>query len=113
MATTKGGRSLSRCSFCEKNQSRATLVVAGQGRAAVCYDCIHVLSQLVDDEDPQTDRVAEKHGPLVPRDICSNLDTYVVAQDKAKKILSVAVYNHFKRVWSGAKRSDVELSTPL
>lgn len=109
MATTRNGRSLSRCSFCEKNQSRATLVVAGQGRAAVCYDCIRVLGQLVDDEPSQTDHAPEKHGPQVPWEICANLDTYVVSQEKAKKILSVAVYNHFKRVWTGAKRSDVEL----
>ena len=85
------------------------MVVAGQGRAAVCYDCIRVLSQLVDEETPQRAPRPEKSGPLVPREIYSNLDTYVVSQEKAKKILSVAVYNHFKRIWSGAKRSDVEL----
>ncbi|MEC9279997.1 MAG: ATP-dependent Clp protease ATP-binding subunit ClpX, partial [Chloroflexota bacterium] len=51
----------------------------------------------------------EDNGPLVPRKIYSNLDTYVVAQERAKKILSVAVYNHFKRIWNGKNSSDIEL----
>jgi len=85
------------------------LVVAGQGRAAVCYDCIKVLGQLVDEDVPQREEPTEPQGPLVPRDIYAHLDTYVVSQEKAKKILSVAVYNHYKRIWSGSKRSDVEL----
>ena len=85
------------------------MVVAGQGRAAVCYECIKVLGQLVDEDALQRDEPVESRGPLIPREIYSNLDTYVVSQEKAKKILSVAVYNHFKRIWSGSKRSDVEL----
>jgi len=85
------------------------LVVAGQGRAAVCYDCIKVLGQLVDEDAPQREEPAEPQGPLVPREIYAHLETYVVSQEKAKKILSVAVYNHYKRIWSGSKRSDVEL----
>ena len=85
------------------------MVVAGQGRAAVCYDCIKVLGQLVDEDAPQREEPAEPQGPLVPREIYAHLETYVVSQEKAKKILSVAVYNHYKRIWSGSKRSDVEL----
>ncbi len=109
MTGTRYGPRLGQCSFCEKAQARSTLVVAGQGRAAVCYDCIKVLGQLVDEDAPQREEPLESQGPLIPREIYAHLDTYVVSQEKAKKILSVAVYNHFKRIWSGSKRSDVEL----
>lgn len=109
MTSPRNGPRLGQCSFCEKAQARSTLVVAGQGRAAVCYDCIKVLGQLVDEDAPQREEPLEFQGLLIPREIYAHLDTYVVSQEKAKKILSVAVYNHFKRIWSGSKRSDVEL----
>ena len=109
MASTRNGSRRSQCSFCEKVQARSDLIIAGQGRAAVCYDCIRVLGQLVNEESPPTATTSNNHGPLVPREIYANLDTYVVGQDRAKKILSVAVYNHFKRIWNVKKKSDVEL----
>ena len=109
MASNKNAPRLSQCSFCEKAQARSRMVMAGQGRAAVCYDCIQVLGQLVEDEAPKKKVAREDNGPLVPRKIYSNLDTYVVAQERAKKILSVAVYNHFKRIWNGKNSSDIEL----
>jgi ATP-dependent Clp protease ATP-binding subunit ClpX len=87
--------------------------MAGQGRAAVCYDCVRVLGQLIEGEareKPQKERSkAKKGGLLVPREIYNSLDAYVVGQERAKKTLSVAVYNHFKRIWNGAAKSDVEL----
>jgi ATP-dependent Clp protease ATP-binding subunit ClpX len=104
-----GGPRLSKCSFCEKPQPRSNLMVAGQGHAAVCFDCIRVLGQVVDEEAPAPVKQPEPAKPLVPREIYANLDTYVVSQERAKKILSVAVYNHFKRIWNGHRRSDVEL----
>ena len=109
VASTSKGPGLGRCSFCEKPQARSNMVVAGQGRAAVCYDCIRVLAQLVDEETPRREDPSSPRGPLVPREIYANLDTYVVSQERAKKILSVAVYNHFKRIWSGANGSEVEV----
>ena len=109
MAITDGGPSLSQCSFCEKGYENSDLIVAGQGRSVVCYDCIRVLSEFIDQESTPKPAKPRKKGPLVPRDIYANLDTYVVAQERAKKILSVAVYNHFKRIWNGAHPSDVEL----
>ena len=109
MASNRNAPRLSQCSFCEKSQARSRLVMAGQGRAAVCYDCIQVLNQLVEEEAPKkaVDRGYDE--PLVPRKIYSNLETYVIGQDRAKKILSVAVYNHFKRIWNGKNSSDIEL----
>ncbi len=111
MAKSRSGSRLSKCSFCEKPQPRSDMVVAGEGQAAVCYDCIRILGQVVEDEDPAPPEKFEPAKPLAPRDIYSNLDTYVVGQEKAKRVLSVAVYNHFKRIWNGHQRSssDVEL----
>jgi len=111
VANGRSGNRLSRCSFCEKPQPRAELVIAGEGKAAVCYDCIRVLGQVVEEENPPPLKKFEPPKPLAPREIYSNLDTYVVGQVKAKKVLSVAVYNHFKRIWNGHQRSgsDVEL----
>jgi len=109
LASNKNAPRLSQCSFCEKSQARSRLVMAGQGRAAVCYDCIQVLNQLVEEEAPKKAVDRGDDGPLVPRKIYSNLETYVIGQDRAKKILSVAVYNHFKRIWNGKNSSDIEL----
>ena len=109
MANGRNGPRQSRCSFCEKNQRPADLVVAGQGRAAVCYECIRILGQLME-EDPEPPSIEpQQKSPLVPKDIYANLDSYVVAQEKAKKILSVAVYNHFKRTWNASNPTNVEL----
>jgi ATP-dependent Clp protease ATP-binding subunit ClpX len=86
--------------------------MAGQGRAAVCYDCVKVLGQLIEGEareKPRERAKGKKSGLLVPREIYGSLDAYVVGQERAKKTLSVAVYNHFKRVWKGAPKSEVEL----
>ena len=109
MASNRNAPRLSQCSFCEKSQARSRLVMAGQGRAAVCYDCVQVLNQLVEEEAPKKAVDRGNNGPLVPRKIYSNLETYVIGQERAKKILSVAVYNHFKRIWNGKNLSDIEL----
>jgi len=111
VANGRSGTRLTRCSFCEKPQPRADMVIAGEGKAAVCYDCIRVLGQVVEEEAPLPIRKYDPPKPLAPREIYAHLDTYVVGQDKAKKVLSVAVYNHYKRIWNGHKRSgsDVEL----
>jgi ATP-dependent Clp protease ATP-binding subunit ClpX len=106
------GRSSTRllqCSFCGKSQTRANSIIAGQGRASVCYECIRVFGQIVDEEKPKPASGRDALTPLVPREIYSNLDAYVVSQEKAKKTLSVAVYNHYKRVAKTANRSGVEL----
>ena len=71
-------------------------------------DCVRILGEVLED-DPPPPAPPEPAKPLVPREIYGNLDTYVVAQERAKKILSVAVYNHFKRIWNGRRNSGVEL----
>ncbi len=109
MTNARSGSKLSHCSFCGKAQSRSNLVVAGRGQATVCYECIRVLGQLIESEQPPKQTPSESEKPLIPRAIFASLDEYVVGQEKAKKSLSVAVYNHFKRIWSGAAPEDVEL----
>ncbi len=71
---------------------------SSRGHAAVCYDCIRVLAQVVAEETLEEQEQQLPLRMMAPRDIYANLDAYVVAQDRAKKILSVAVYNHFKRI---------------
>lgn len=109
MTNVRSGPRLSQCSFCGKTQTRSSLVVAGKGQATVCYECIRVLGQLIETEQPVKPAISKKDCPLVPRGIYGSLEEYVVGQEKAKKVLSVAVYNHFKRIWNGANKSDVEL----
>ena len=71
---------------------------SSRGHAAVCYDCIRVLAQVVAEETLEEQEQQVPLRMMAPRDIYANLDAYVVAQERAKKILSVAVYNHFKRI---------------
>ena len=74
---------------------------SSRGHAAVCYDCIRVLAQVVAEETAEEQPHPPSLRMMAPRDIYASLDEYVVAQERAKKILSVAVYNHFKRIRTG------------
>ncbi len=89
---------LSQCSFCDKPHSRSEIMLSSRGHAAVCYACIRVLAQVVAEETLEEQEQPPPLRMMGPRDICASLDAYVVAQERAKKILSVAVYNHFKRI---------------
>ena len=91
----------STCSFCDKTNPRADIMFSSRGHAAVCYDCIRVLAQVVAEETAEEQPQPPSLRMMAPRDIYASLDEYVVAQERAKKILSVAVYNHFKRIRTG------------
>ena len=117
-----GGQRLLQCSFCGKGRSRGSMVQAGQSRATVCYSCIRTLGELIQPDllgepaaaaatppPPPAAPPPQPPRPLVPREIYASLDAYVIGQERAKKTLSVAVYNHFKRVWAGGANPEVEL----
>ena len=111
MASSRGGTKVYQCSFCRKGETEANRLVAGPGRVFICYECIGACKQVIDQNAPSAARqgmVRQRKLP-VPHAINDSLDTYVVGQEQAKKVLSVAVYNHYKRVWNGAPESDVEI----
>jgi len=96
------------CSFCGKPQEQVRKLVAGPG-VYICDECIELCSEIVEEEVGTEEGFELKDVPK-PRDIQAILDEYVIGQDRAKKALSVAVYNHYKRVNSNSKIDDVELA---
>ncbi|MDR1070749.1 MAG: ATP-dependent Clp protease ATP-binding subunit ClpX [Gracilibacteraceae bacterium] len=96
-----------KCSFCGKTQEQVKKLVAGPG-VYICEECIALCNEIVD-EELQGDREWNLYAVPKPREIKEILDQYVIGQEMAKKSLSVAVYNHYKRVNAGAKIDDVEL----
>ncbi|MFC7365504.1 MULTISPECIES: ATP-dependent protease ATP-binding subunit ClpX [Bhargavaea] len=96
------------CSFCGKPQEQVRKLVAGPG-VYICDECIELCSEIVEEEVGTEEGFELKDVPK-PRDIQTILDEYVIGQDRAKKALSVAVYNHYKRVNSNSKIDDVELA---
>ncbi|WP_289135185.1 ATP-dependent protease ATP-binding subunit ClpX [uncultured Brevibacillus sp.] len=96
-----------KCSFCGKSQEQVRKLVAGPG-VYICDECIELCNEIVQEELGTEEEIDMKEIPK-PVDIRKILDDYVIGQDMAKKSLSVAVYNHYKRINSGAKIEDVEL----
>ncbi len=98
---------LVRCSFCGKHQDQVQRLIAGPG-AYICNECVHLCLNILDDNFDLAE-LPESLGELMkPKEIREFLDEYVVGQDEAKKTLSVAVYNHYKRIYFGSE-SDVEI----
>ncbi|HJP70828.1 MAG TPA: ATP-dependent Clp protease ATP-binding subunit ClpX [Candidatus Limnocylindria bacterium] len=99
-----------RCSFCGKSQEQVRKLIAGQG-VYICDECINLCQEIIEEEMLETPRASKASAaPLPsPRKIKDQLDTYVISQEQAKKVLSVAVYNHYKRVNAGHTVDDVEL----
>lgn len=111
MARTDDRRSI-RCSFCGKTQNIANRLIAGNG-AYICDECIRLCMSIISDDVDEPEEVAESpeldfDSLPKPADIKANLDEYIVGQDRAKTVLSVAVYNHYKRILY-ADSNDVEL----
>jgi len=97
-----------KCSFCGKTQEQVKRLVAGPG-VYICDECIELCSEIIEEEFEETRADAELNDIPKPSEIKEILDQYVVGQDTAKKALAVAVYNHYKRINSDVKGSDVEL----
>ncbi|MQF66350.1 ATP-dependent Clp protease ATP-binding subunit ClpX [SAR202 cluster bacterium AC-647-P02_OGT_505m] len=100
------------CSFCTKSQAQVKRLIAGPDRVFICDECVTLCDQIISEEnEDKTDPLSNPlEKGLTPRAIFEKLEDYVIGQEKAKKTLSVAVYNHYKRVWSNNQPdNDVEL----
>ena len=98
---------LLRCSFCGKSQNEVKKLIAGPS-VYICNECIDICNEIIND-DEQTETIASRNSLPKPQELKAFLDEYVIGQDETKKRLSVAVYQHYKRIEMAKRRSDVEL----
>jgi len=96
------------CSFCGKSQEEVRKLVAGPS-AYICDECIDLCKSIVEEQNIPSANEGVKRGTPEPKDIKLFLDQYVISQERTKKVLSVAVYNHYSRLFSGVKNDDVEI----
>ncbi len=112
---TGGSRVQYHCSFCGKNQDQVKRLIAGPGAVYICDECVELCREIIVEEGgssatPRSKTAVADAKPLPPQEIYDRLAEYVVGQEQAKKVLSVAVYNHYKRIAeSDANTTDVEL----
>jgi ATP-dependent Clp protease ATP-binding subunit ClpX len=102
-----GDSDLLKCSFCGKSQKQVKKLIAGPG-VYICDECIDLCNEIIEEELAETSELKLEELPK-PQEIYTFLDEYVIGQETAKKVLSVAVYNHYKRIQVEQKDSDVEL----
>lgn len=99
-----------RCSFCNKTQDQVKKLIAGPAGVYICDECVEICADIVEEEYEEEEKEEEFDINLLkPIEIKNFLDDYVIGQDEAKKVLSVAVYNHYKRVTAPKDIDDVEL----
>ncbi len=110
MATNSGSDSKNTlyCSFCGKSQHEVRKLIAGP-TVFICDECVELCMDIIR-EETKTTGLKSADGVPTPRDICKVLDDYVIGQEHAKRVLSVAVHNHYKRLNHAAKSSDIELA---
>jgi ATP-dependent Clp protease ATP-binding subunit ClpX len=94
------------CSFCGKPQESVRRLIAGPSKIFICNECVGRCQQIIADDQP----IVKPHQkPRTPRDMFELLNEYVIGQERAKRVISVGVYNHYKRIWFGTEDPDVEL----
>jgi ATP-dependent Clp protease ATP-binding subunit ClpX len=110
MATNTSGDSKNTlyCSFCGKSQHEVRKLIAGP-TVFICDECVELCMDIIR-EETKTSGLKSTDGVPTPRDICKVLDDYVIGQEHAKRVLSVAVHNHYKRLNHASKAADIELS---
>jgi ATP-dependent Clp protease ATP-binding subunit ClpX len=106
--TNTGTESYS-CSFCGKPQKSVKRLIAGSGRGAfICDECVVKCHQIITEERAQAP--VQEGRPRTPKELFQQLSNYIIGQEQAKRVVSVGVYNHYKRIWRPAGDSDVELA---
>jgi ATP-dependent Clp protease ATP-binding subunit ClpX len=111
MARTRSGQPTYVCSFCARSQEEVQRLIAGPGGVFICDECVALCTQIIAEEQatkPVQPALEIGHVPP-PTRIREHLDQYVIGQERAKKVLSVAVYNHYKRVRAGIDSNDIDL----
>ena len=101
-----------RCSFCNKTQGQVRKLIAGPAGVYICDECVDICADILEEELEDEETLQEAQSEinfLKPMEIKQHLDEYVIGQDEAKKVLSVAVYNHYKRIMAPKDLGDVEL----
>lgn len=110
VANSKNVRTTYRCSFCGKSQDQVQRLIAGPGGVYICDECIDLCREIIDEEQATIAKPRLQAGKIpTPKKIYEQLSNYVIGQERAKKTLAVAVYNHYKRIGVGMQIEDVEL----
>ncbi|GAB4453935.1 MAG: ATP-dependent Clp protease ATP-binding subunit ClpX [Anaerolineae bacterium] len=105
-----GGNNVQRCSFCRRTAGQVNHLVAGPDGVFICDECVEICRRVIDEQMRTRDSASFRiEHMLAPREILHRLDEYVVGQDRAKRVLAVAVYNHYKRVNAGGQVEGVDL----
>ncbi len=111
MANSKNMRTTYRCSFCGKSQDQVQRLIAGPGGVYICDECIDLCREIIEEEQATVSRPRLQTGKIpTPKKIYEQLSQYVIGQERAKKTLAVAVYNHYKRIGVGMQIDEVELT---
>ncbi|HEU5378145.1 MAG TPA: ATP-dependent Clp protease ATP-binding subunit ClpX [Ktedonobacteraceae bacterium] len=110
MANSKNIRATYRCSFCGKSQDQVQRLIAGPGGVYICDECIDLCREIIEEEQATVAKPRLQAGKIPsPKKIYEQLSHYVIGQERAKKTLAVAVYNHYKRIGVGMQIDEVEL----
>jgi ATP-dependent Clp protease ATP-binding subunit ClpX len=110
-SSTRGSRVQYHCSFCGKNQDQVKRLIAGPGAVYICDECVELCQEIINEETQAAGKApgkAQRQRLRTPQEIVAQLDEYIVGQERTKRVLSVAVYNHYKRI-DAPVQADIDL----